>query len=694
MIDKISKNDLFDSISIVKGVGPKTLTLIEKLCGNRIIDLLLTVPKKFKKRKYLKKISEDFIKDDVAIEIYVDKHLPRFNPKMPYKILSTNNLDSIEIIFFRGYLKYLKKILPIGEKKIICGILEKKGGKYQMIHPENVSPVEELPYLHGLLSIYSLTRGLTMSMYRKLISQSLNKLIDLPEWINESILKKNGWKKWKDTVELLHRPKNLKENEIEKLRERLAFDEALSHYIKLLITKDKLKKNICHKITVNEKIKKNILLKLPFDLTNSQMKVIEEIEKDLDKETPMLRLLQGDVGSGKTIVALITLANVVNKDLQGALMVPTEILAIQHYNYFNNFFKDTKLNVVLLTSKINKKEKEKITKKIESGEATIIIGTHAIFQKNIIFNNLGYIIIDEQHRFGVHQKFQLSAKGCNPHILVMTATPIPRTLALTMYGNMNISKIIELPLNRKKIETIAMASDQISKIILGLKKIINKNLNAFWICPLIDESEKLELTAATKRFERLKKIFGSKVGIIHGKMDIEEKKKIIEDFKLKKILILVSTTIIEVGIDVPDATVMVIEESNRFGLSQLHQLRGRVGRSDKQSTCVLIYKKKSMNEFAKKRIDTITKNNDGFKIAEEDLKLRGFGEILGTRQSGYQLFKIVDPLKDTKIMEEALEEAKKIFIYKNKIKKEEKKIINNYLRIYNQSSSLKYISIA
>ena len=408
----------------------------------------------------------------------------------------------------------------------------------------------------------------------------------------------------------------------------------------------------------------------------------------------MLRLLQGDVGSGKTIVALLTLANVFKKNIQAALMVPTEILAIQHYNYFSDLFKDTKVNIVLLTSKINSKEKESVQKKIENGKAQIIIGTHAIFQKNINFKDLGYVIIDEQHRFGVHQKFQLSAKGCNPHILVMTATPIPRTLALTMYGNMNISKITEMPSNRKKIETIATSSNKVSKIIKGLDNIIDKKLNAFWVCPLIDESEKLDLTAATNRFEKLKKIFGNNVGIIHGKMDIEEKKEIIDKFKSKEILILVSTTIIEVGIDVPDATVMIIEESNRFGLSQLHQLRGRIGRSDRKSTCVLIYKEKNLNEYSKKRINTIKNTNDGFKIAEEDLKLRGFGEILGTRQSGYQLFKILDPLTDIRIMEDALNEAKSIFENRNSIKKTDKEIINLFLKIYNQSSSLKYISIA
>ncbi len=691
---EISKSTLFDPIKSLKGIGPKTLQLFEKLCGTKIIDLLLTIPRGLKKREYIKEITDKYLKKEIAIEIIIEKHLPQFNPKMPYKILCKNNNNEIEIIFFRGYVKYLKKILPVGEKRIVCGKLGKIENKYQIIHPENISPIEELSYLHGSLSLYSLTKGLTMSFYRKSINQALGKIIDIPEWIKEDILKRNNWLSWRKTIELLHKPKNLDDKKILELRERLAFDEALSHYIKLLITKEKLKKNICHKIEVDKEIKKKILSKIFFSLTNSQLKVIKEIEDDLNKENPMLRLLQGDVGSGKTIVALLTLANVFKKNIQAALMVPTEILAIQHYNYFSDLFKDTKVNIVLLTSKINSKEKESVQKKIENGKAQIIIGTHAIFQKNINFKDLGYVIIDEQHRFGVHQKFQLSAKGCNPHILVMTATPIPRTLALTMYGNMNISKITEMPSNRKKIETIATSSNKVSKIIKGLDNIIDKKLNAFWVCPLIDESEKLDLTAATNRFEKLKKIFGNNVGIIHGKMDIEEKKEIIDKFKSKEILILVSTTIIEVGIDVPDATVMIIEESNRFGLSQLHQLRGRIGRSDRKSTCVLIYKEKNLNEYSKKRINTIKNTNDGFKIAEEDLKLRGFGEILGTRQSGYQLFKILDPLTDIRIMEDALNEAKSIFENRNSIKKTDKEIINLFLKIYNQSSSLKYISIA
>ena len=691
---EISKSTLFDPIKSLKGIGPKTLQLFEKLCGTKIIDLLLTIPRGLKKREYIKEITDKYLKKEIAIEIIIEKHLPQFNPKMPYKILCKNNNNEIEIIFFRGYVKYLKKILPVGEKRIVCGKLGKIENKYQIVHPENISPIEELSYLHGSLSLYSLTKGLTMSFYRKSINQALGKIIDIPEWIKEDILKRNNWLSWRKTIELLHKPKNLDDKKILELRERLAFDEALSHYIKLLITKEKLKKNICHKIEVDKEIKKKILSKIFFSLTNSQLKVIKEIEDDLNKENPMLRLLQGDVGSGKTIVALLTLANVFKKNIQAALMVPTEILAIQHYNYFSDLFKDTKVNIVLLTSKINSKEKESVQKKIENGKAQIIIGTHAIFQKNINFKDLGYVIIDEQHRFGVHQKFQLSAKGCNPHILVMTATPIPRTLALTMYGNMNISKITEMPSNRKKIETIATSSNKVSKIIKGLDNIIDKKLNAFWVCPLIDESEKLDLTAATNRFEKLKKIFGNNVGIIHGKMDIEEKKEIIDKFKSKEILILVSTTIIEVGIDVPDATVMIIEESNRFGLSQLHQLRGRIGRSDRKSTCVLIYKEKNLNEYSKKRINTIKNTNDGFKIAEEDLKLRGFGEILGTRQSGYQLFKILDPLTDIRIMEDALNEAKSIFENRNSIKKTDKEIINLFLKIYNQSSSLKYISIA
>ncbi len=693
-MSEISKTQLFEPMDNLKGIGPKTLNLFQKICGDKIIDLLLTMPKSFKKREHIKELTNKDLDKEIAIEVNIVKHLPRFNPKMPYKILCKNTLNEIEIIFFRGYLKYLQKILPVGENKIICGKINKNGKKFQIIHPENISNLEELPDLHGMRSVYSLTGGLTMTMYRKSIKQALEKIIDIPEWIDKKKLQENNWLSWRESVEQIHRPNNLNNEKITKLRDRLAYDEALSHYIKLLVTKEKLKKNICNKIEKNDEIKNKIIKKLPFQLTTSQLNVINEIEKDLNNINPMLRLLQGDVGSGKTIVALISLINLSKKNMQGALMVPTEILAIQHYNYFAKLLINTDIKIKLLTSKIKKKEKEKIYKEIQNGKINIIIGTHAIFQKNVNFKNLTYVIIDEQHRFGVHQKFQLSAKGCNPHILVMTATPIPRTLALTMYGNMNLSKINEMPSNRKKIETIAISSSETSKIYKTLNVNIKKNLNAFWICPLIDESEKNDLMAATKRFEKLKKKFDGKVGLIHGKMSIEEKEKIIKKFKSKEILILVSTTIVEVGIDIPNATIMIIEESNRFGLSQLHQLRGRVGRSDKDSLCILIYNKKKLNELSQKRIKTLIKNSNGFKIAEEDLKLRGFGEILGTKQSGNQLFKILDPMSDTELMENALESAKSIFLNRKKFNKFEREKINNYLRIYNQSSSLKYISIA
>jgi len=691
--DLLLKN-LNTSVANLKGIGPKTSKLFEKLCGERIIDLLLTTPRIYKKRLHAIKLSEIYIKKEIAIKATVVKHLPQFNPKMPYRVLCNCNDEEFELIFFRGYKKYLNNILPVGQTKIICGKLERFSNKYQIIHPETISSVEDLPFLHGLLGVYSLTRGLTMPFYRKIIKQTLEYLFDIPEWIEKDIIEEYNWKSWKESVLSIHRPKNLEEKKVIKMRDRLAFDEALSHQIKLFVLKEKIKKNKCNKIETNQSIKKEIISKLNFELTNSQEKVLKEIENDLYQDHPMQRLLQGDVGSGKTIVALISMLNVTKKEFQTALMVPTEILAIQHFNYFKNLLKNSKIKIVLLTSKIKKKEKKNILKEIEEGKVDIIIGTHALFQDKIKYKNLSYVIIDEQHRFGVHQKFQLTSKGNNPHILAMTATPIPRTLALTMYGNMDISKITELPSNRKEIKTLSVSKKKISQIILDLKNIVENNYNIFWICPLIEESENLDLIAAEKRFKSLKKIYKEKVGIIHGRMDTKKKKTIINKFRKKEVQILVSTTIIEVGIDVPSATLIIIEESDRFGLSQLHQLRGRVGRSDISSTCILIYNDKNINELGKKRIEIIKKNNDGFFIAEEDLKLRGFGEILGTKQTGYQLFKILDPFYDSKLMEIASQEARKIIKKKEKLSKEEKAIINNLLKIYNHNSSLKYISIA
>jgi len=689
-----SLQKLFESITNFKGIGPKKSKFFQKLCGERTIDLLLTIPKAYKKREHINELREIHIKKEIAIIGNIVKHHHQFNPKMPYRVLCECNKVEFELVFFRGYKKYLTKVLPIGETKVISGKLEKFSNKYQIIHPESISPIEDLQFLHGQLSVYSLTKGLNMTFYKKIIKESLKNLINLPEWIEESIIKKYNWKPWKESIVTIHLPKNIDKKNILKIRDRLAFDEALSHQIKLLVLKEKVKEKKCNKIEIDDNAKKQIISKLNFKLTNSQKTVLSEIEEDLAQEHPMQRLLQGDVGSGKTIVALISILNVIVKNYQAALMVPTEILALQHFNYFKKLLKESKIKIVVLTSKIKQQEKKNILNEIEEGRAHIVIGTHAIFQENIKYKNLSYVIIDEQHRFGVHQKFQLASKGNNPHILTMTATPIPRTLALTMYGNMSISKITELPLNRKKIKTYSLPKKKIPQILNALKNIIENNYNAFWICPLIEESENFDLIAAEKRFKLLQKNFNKKVGIIHGKMDTEEKKEIIEKFKNKEIQILVSTTIIEVGIDIPSATLIIIEESDRFGLSQLHQLRGRVGRSDVSSSCILIYNDKKISEIGKKRIEIIKKENDGFLIAEEDLKLRGFGEILGTRQTGHQLFRILDPFYDSKLMELASYEAKKIIKKRNKLTKEKKIIINNFLKVYNQNSSLKYISIA
>ena len=460
--DLLLKN-LNTSVANLKGIGPKTSKLFEKLCGERIIDLLLTTPRIYKKRLHAIKLSEIYIKKEIAIKATVVKHLPQFNPKMPYRVLCNCNDEEFELIFFRGYKKYLNNILPVGQTKIICGKLERFSNKYQIIHPETISSVEDLPFLHGLLGVYSLTRGLTMPFYRKIIKQTLEYLFDIPEWIEKDIIEEYNWKSWKESVLSIHRPKNLEEKKVIKMRDRLAFDEALSHQIKLFVLKEKIKKNKCNKIETNQSIKKEIISKLNFELTNSQEKVLKEIENDLYQDHPMQRLLQGDVGSGKTIVALISMLNVTKKEFQTALMVPTEILAIQHFNYFKNLLKNSKIKIVLLTSKIKKKEKKNILKEIEEGKVDIIIGTHAIFQDKIKYKNLSYVIIDEQHRFGVHQKFQLTSKGNNPHILAMTATPIPRTLALTMYGNMDISKITELPSNRKEIKTLSVSKKKYHK---------------------------------------------------------------------------------------------------------------------------------------------------------------------------------------------------------------------------------------
>ena len=502
-------------------------------------------------------------------------------------------------------------------------------------------------------AVYSLTSGLNQKIMNKLTDQILNNLPNFNEWIETSILNKYKFKGWNEVVKNLHSPSddNIKNKNL--LRRRLAFDELLSHQLAIGIMRNFNQKKKGLKITSESKTLNKFYSNLDFQLTNSQNNVIKEILQDLGSSNQMIRLLQGDVGSGKTIVALISMIKVFESNFQSALMVPTTILAFQHYENILNLLKDSKINVLVLTGKDKGKERKEKLDEIAKGKADIIIGTHALIQDTVKFNNLGLAVIDEQHRFGVYQRMVFNHKNHKPNILVMSATPIPRTLTLAAYGDMKESKLIEKPLGRKPIITSSLSLKKENQLIDRIKeKIKNSSSKFYWVCPLIEESEELDLKAAEERYKILKKYFKNKVLLMHGRLSEIEKEEIMTKFKNEDYKILVSTTVIEVGVDIPSATTIVIEHAERFGLAQLHQLRGRVGRNDIQSYCILLHKD-NIGEISKQRIDIMKQTNDGFKIAEEDLKIRGPGEILGKKQSGSPSFYVADLSFDYDLLEDA-----------------------------------------
>ena len=636
-------NFLIQNVSALDGVGIKINKLLKKKKIEKISDLLWNLPQGFTDRSNVQTLDKLEIGKITTIKVKVTKYnFPRIR-NLPNKVTCEDKMGKIDIVFFNSREGYIRKILPLNSLVIISGKINYYRKKYQITNPTYVVPIDMENYVNKIIPKYSLTEGLTEKVYRKLIEKVLKNITDLTEWHNEEILKKIGNVSWSESIIYIHKNK---ENDLNsKFYRRLAYDEILANLLVLSQVRKRVKKFKKKNKKFDDYLSKKIAKNFIFSLTANQAKIIEEINKDLKSNFKMFRLLQGDVGSGKTIVSLIAASNAIRSNCQVALMAPTEILAKQHYNLAKKIFKSTGVTIEFLTGKSDTKEKKLIQENLINGKIKFLIGTHALFQKNIFFSNLGLIIIDEQHKFGVKQRIELSNKGgrdCD--ILLMSATPIPRTLVLAIYGDMDVSRLIEKPMYRKSVITLSKPEEKIDEILVFIKKQIKNGNQVFWVCPLIEESKKLDYSAAVKKYNYLSKIFAKKVGLIHGNLQKDEKDKVLNNFLRKSIDILVSTTVIEVGIDFPDASVIVIENSNRFGLSQLHQLRGRVGRGAVQSTCILLYKK-NLSGNAKKRIQILKSSNDGFFIAEEDMKLRGFGDILGYQQSGIKDFKLADPIQ-------------------------------------------------
>ena len=656
MTNKSNYEYLLSDLNKLRGVGAKTTNLLKKKKINNIFDLLWKLPKSYTDRSRSIKIKNLKIGEIQTITIVPKKYFfPRIR-NLPNKVSCFDETGEIDCIFFNSYEGYVRKILPLGKEITVSGKIGFFRNKYQLTNPKYVS--EDSSLIKQKHNTYSLTEGISEKIYNKIINQIIKNLPILNEWHPKNILDKFGNIKWNEAIVELHKPENIG-NYKKNFYQRLAFDEIFSTFLVNSEIRKKIKK-IKKKGKLINKIKQNkILNKLEFTLTRDQLKTLEEINYDLSSTNKMFRLLQGDVGSGKTIVSLLAAYNTVNSGFQVAFMAPTEILSRQHYNFAKKLFSN-QINIELISGKSEYKIKKEILKKLANSKIDIIFGTHAIFQKKVYFKNLGLIIIDEQHKFGVNQRKRLSDKGGkNCDVLLMTATPIPRTLTMTLYGDMDLSIIREKPKSRKPIKTYSKLENKIDDVIKFIKKQINSGNQIFWVCPLIEESKKLDHSSAVQKFEYLNKLFPNQVSLLHGKTDLEDKEIILDNFLKKKFQILVSTTIIEVGIDFPNANVIIIENANKFGLSQLHQLRGRVGRGDKDSSCILMFKS-NLSDNAKKRINILKESTDGFYISEEDMKIRGFGDILGFKQSGIKNFKLADPIHNSDLFLLAEKEIKRI----------------------------------
>ena len=647
---------LLSDLRSIKGVGVKTTNLLKKKKINTIFDLLWKLPKSFVDRSLSRKIKDLKVDETQTITIVPQKYLfPRIR-NLPNRVLCNDETGEIDCVFFNSYEGYIKKILPIGKEVTISGKIKFFRNKYQLTNPKYIS--EDSSLIKQKHNSYSLTEGISEKVYNKIMLQVINNLPQINEWHSKKILKNFNNISWNESIKKLHEPENIgkfKEN----FYQRLAFDEIFSTFLVNSEVRKKIRKIKKTKKNIETKKQNEIISKLDFSLTNDQKKTLSEINKDLGSENKMFRLLQGDVGSGKTIVSLLSAFNTINSGFQVAVMAPTEILARQHFLLAKKIFpKD--IRIELLSGKSTYRDKKDILDRLLKKQIDIIFGTHALFQKKVEFKKLGLIVIDEQHKFGVNQRKKLSDKaGKDCDVLLMTATPIPRTLTMTIYGDMDLSIIREKPNIRKPVKTYSKLENKIDDIVKFVNKEIKLGNQIFWVCPLIEESKKIDHSSAVKKFEFLKKLFPKQVFLLHGKTTIEEKETILNKFLKNDFKILVSTTIIEVGIDFPNANVIIIENANKFGLSQLHQLRGRVGRGNKESSCILMFKS-NLSENAKKRINILKNSNDGFEISEEDMKLRGFGDILGFKQSGIKNFKLADPIHNHNLFILAEQEIKRI----------------------------------
>ncbi len=693
-------NPLFASVETLPGIGPKMAALLDKLLvpsgverQANVGDLLFHLPTGVIDRRARPLVSQAQDGTLATLRIRVDRHsAPQpGNRRAPYRVHASDGTGELQIVFFNMGAKTAETILPVGEERLVSGRIEIYRDSVQIVHPDYVVPLEQEADLPAVEPVYPMTAGLTGKPLRKAVAAALEELPDLPEWQDAAWLKKQGWPSFDAALRRTHAPEAPTDVGTDTIdRRRIGFDEALAGQLSLALVRQQMRRPRGRALTGDGSLGAKVEAALPFSLTNAQRHALADIHGDLQSDKRMLRLLQGDVGSGKTVVALLAMATAVEAGYQAVMMAPTEILARQHFETLRPLCVAAGIEIACLTGRDKGRERQGIELGLADGSIQLVVGTHALFQSSVTFRKLGLAVVDEQHRFGVHQRLALSAKGEGVDLLVMTATPIPRTLVLTHFGDMDVSLLTEKPAGRKPIDTRTASVERLDEVVAGLDRAVFNGQRIYWVCPLVEESNLLDVSAAEARHTMLARRFGDRVALVHGRMKPAEKDAAVARFASGQAVVLVATTVIEVGVNVPEATIMVIEHAERFGLAQLHQLRGRVGRGSEKSTCLLLYKS-PLGETARKRLETLRETEDGFVIAEADLDLRGEGDVLGTRQSGGAVSRIGNAEIRPEYIEVARDDARLILGRDPKLTSERGEALRMLLYLFEKDQAVRLL---
>ncbi len=685
---------LFASLETLDGIGPKTAQVLAQTGIESPRDVLFGLPYAVVDRRRRDTIQGADLPTTLTVEVTVGAHTPSRNKGGAYRVHVEDRQADFQLVFFHARGDYLKKVLPQGSRRVISGKLELFDGMAQMVHPDHMLPVEESGEIPEFEPVYHLTQGLTQKTAFKAARSALARAPELAEWIDPAQVTQQGWPNWAEAIHAAHHPKGADDVALHApARTRLAYDEFLAHQLTLALARQRERKSRGIVSVGTGTLQSKVLGNLPYRPTGAQSRAIEEISADMASDLRMNRLLQGDVGAGKTLVAFMALLVAVEAGGQGVMMAPTEILARQHLEGLRPLAEEAGVVLEILTGRDKGPERRAKLAALKQGDIQILVGTHAVFQSDVAFHNLRLAIVDEQHRFGVRQRMELSDKGQGADVLVMTATPIPRSLALAQYGDMDVSVLDEKPPGRKPIKTAIVSTQRMDEVIAHLRRAIDEGRQCYWVCPLVDESEVSDLTAAEERFKRLRAILGDDtVGLVHGQMPPADKDAAMAAFQTGQTKVLVATTVIEVGVDVPNASIMVIERAEIFGLAQLHQLRGRVGRGDADSTCLLMYQP-PLSEGGRKRLEVLRETEDGFRISETDLEMRGAGDLIGTAQSGLPKFRIADLERQAGLMAVAQSDARALLAADPKMTSDRGQAARVLLWLMKQDQAIRLISV-